>query len=431
MSIIFSLITLNYNLHSTCKSDCQNSGFYYLDFDDFNPFFFEGHIPVEKVNKFYNSNYEKDYFQITGEHNFSDLALPYIHAKHLDPYIGPLEDFPYRSNLFPLGNLIIYIFTIFSYKSFFLIYLFLSFGLYFYSNYLWLSKSENSILYSLIFTSGTYPFLFAIDRGNLESLIAPLISISFYLIVKNKKELFSCLLFIISVSFKGIHIIFFYLFFYLRKFKLLALNTLVFIILNFISLLFFKSPVFSSLTNYLEASSKLMVSVQTEFNTSLFVFNNFLITFLSNRVDSSVGFIFKPFIEILHFINSNFFLVSLIMSIYFCLFVYMRFKTFLFRNTISFLTISILYINLFTALGGLYRLIFLQICLLVYIYEMNDNLRYSKILDLYFLVSVFVLFPYKFLNINLHPILLNTSISFLLFTLLIHLPKKYFKVSSE
>ena len=69
------------------------------------------------------------------------------------------------------------IFSFFSYKTVFFIYLILSFSLFFYSNYLWLKNLSNSLIYASILTFGSYPFLFAIDRGNLESLVAPLISI--------------------------------------------------------------------------------------------------------------------------------------------------------------------------------------------------------------------------------------------------------------
>lgn len=422
MSCISQLISTNYLLHSSCKRNCQENDIYYMKFYDYKQFFNTDYINIEEVNDYYNSNY--DNFYILGEQNYSDLALPYLHAKSLDPYSGPLLNFPFKSNLFPLGNLFIYLFTLlFSYKFFFVIYFLLSFGLFFYSNYLWLKNIENSILYSLILTFGSYPFLFSLDRGNLETIIAPLVSISiFYLI--NNKFLFFKIIFIFAASFKGIHLIFLYLLLHLKNLKIFLTSFSIFVILNYLALLTFKSSVKASLINYLQAAQRLLDSNSILFNTSLYNLNSYLIRSISIRYpDESLRGLKLILLDFLNFINRNFLFFSLFLSIYFILLIYFKFQNTNFKLTIVFLSLSIMYLVLYSALAGPYRLIFVQISLVIYFYEISKYNKTNKALDVYFSILIFLLFPIKIFFTNLYPIAISSGIMFLMLFVLTHFPR--------
>lgn len=422
MSCISQLISTNYLLHSSCKRDCQENDIYFMKFYDYKQYFNTDYINIEEVNEYYNSKY--DNFYILGEHSYSDLALPYLHAKSLDPYSGPLLNFPFKSNLFPIGNLIIYLFTLlFSYKFFFVVYLLFSFGLFFFSNYLWLKNIENSVLYSLILTFGSYPFLFSIDRGNLETIIAPLVSISiFYLI--NNKFLFFAIIFIFAASFKGIHLIFMYLLLHLRNLKLFLTSFSIFVILNYLSLLIFKSAVITSLSNYLQAAQRLLDSNSILFNSSLYNLNSFLIKSISSRYsDDSLSSLKLIILDLLKIINQNFLLFSLILSIYFIILIFFKFQNTNFKLTIVFLSLSIMYLVLYSALAGPYRLIFIQISLVIYLFEISKYNYSNKALDVYFSILIYLLFPIKMFFTNLYPVAISSGTMFLMLVVLIHFPR--------
>lgn len=414
-SSIFNLKILNDSIRQSCESNC------------FNPYFKEGPLSVDSLNKYYKTNYKSNFFEISGTHTHGDLALPYFHADNRDPYGGPLLDFPYRSNLFPFGNLIMLIFSFFTYKTVFFIYLILSFSLFFYSNYLWLKNLSNSLIYTSILTFGSYPFLFAIDRGNLESLVAPLISIGVFILQNKNKDIFGTLVLILGFSVKGIHIIFLYMLFFYKRFKLLFLSITAFLTINLISLISFKSSIIDSIVNYYEAASRLTVFKYTEYNTSLNVLNDYLLVWLGSRLDTSLGNIYEQIRNYIELISNNFFTVSILFSAYVGLLIYFKFQDYAFKFTLSFLTISILYVNLFTSLNGVYRLIFIQICLCAYFYEIDLNERSSKLLDLYFSISIISLFPYRLFDINLHPTSVYSTVCFVLFVILIHFPNRFFE----
>lgn len=166
-------------------------------------------------------------------------------------------------------NFIYYLLPLFSFKTEGLSYLIyaLIFTVYLFCfNYFNIKKNKevgtkdwSLFNYSFIFTFLTYPFLFAIDRGNCEMYIFITLSLSFFFYYQ-KKYLISAILLGLAVHFKIYFAVFLLIYFTDKRFREIGIVIFLFFILPYIALfidnLLFPAVQFSdSIFSFLKSAS--------------------------------------------------------------------------------------------------------------------------------------------------------------------------------
>ena len=144
--------------------------------------------------------------------SFMDFFNIYKQTASLDPY----KEF---ANYFPLTFIFVYLLTLFPPAVAFFIFSlsFIAFFLFFIYTYLPRMNVFNRILITFIFSFMSYPFLFTLDRGNLEAWVFISIALFLHFYLKGKDAL-SILFLAIAISLKLYPAILVILFLFNRKY---------------------------------------------------------------------------------------------------------------------------------------------------------------------------------------------------------------------
>lgn len=229
-------------------------------------------------------------FLVPPDFKSNDFFTQVQAAKDLNPYYNSGG---FASIYFPFSYIIFYIFSPLDRKLSFIIFS-LIFIIYFaFYNYRNLNIGDNSNVNSnvnkfknfFIFTFLTYPFLFEIDRGNLDSFL--FISLSLFAYFYMKKDFSkSCLFLSFALAMKLFPGVFLVLFLKDKKYKE-AVYTLLFAIgLTLGSLLLFKGGFTSNILGHLNNLKMDMNSVEyvgMAYGSSLWAVIHDGIIFISNR----------------------------------------------------------------------------------------------------------------------------------------------------
>lgn len=188
---------------------------------------------------------------------FRDYLVHYWQSSNLDPYSNSNTGLP-RGNYFPAAYLIIFPFTIIDYalssKLFFIISIFLSGAMCykFLKNFNFWSNRYDLYLVITILILFSYPILFCLDRLNIE--ILPLFFAYLYFDQIRKNNYNAAFIFIVIATLIKPY----YLLFILPRvckdfFRSTAYFLMYFLLLGFISLLFFKRPILENISLIYEA----------------------------------------------------------------------------------------------------------------------------------------------------------------------------------
>jgi hypothetical protein len=165
---------------------------------------------------------------------FSDYFDVIRDSHSLDPYSG------YQSAQYPFLVILGYLFSLISSQSYFF-YLVLISGIIFLLSYLFL-RNKNGFSNAIpVFTIAflNYPFLFAMDRGNFESLLFVFLLI-FMLFYTNKRYLISAVVLAFAISMKIYPAILLVLFISEKRFRETIICLASTVVITFASLLCFK-----------------------------------------------------------------------------------------------------------------------------------------------------------------------------------------------
>jgi hypothetical protein len=168
---------------------------------------------------------------------FNDFFNMYNLTRNLNPYF---EHYPIKSNYYPFANIVFYLFTtlpkLYSFFLFTCIFVVL-FNLINFVNLKTENKNE-TLVTVFVFSFLTFPFLFLIDRGNIEGIL--FLFLYFFIYFKDKKPLVSSILLACAISLKVYPAVFLILFLSEKKIKETFVSILGVLILTFVSLLFHK-----------------------------------------------------------------------------------------------------------------------------------------------------------------------------------------------
>ncbi len=181
--------------------------------------------------------YPHNTFLFSPVDKFNDYFVLYDLMQYRQPYTGA-----FQSAQYPFLNFISYVFGLLPRGASFIIYLslFLYIFLIFTILYTYPDNPRKHILEIFIITLLTYPILFTIDRGNLESLV--LISLfAFVYFYQKRKYLLSTLFLSFAIAMKLFPIVFLVLYLSDKKYKEIFLTGLLTGLLTIISLLFLKA----------------------------------------------------------------------------------------------------------------------------------------------------------------------------------------------
>ncbi|OGG26631.1 hypothetical protein A2960_00470 [Candidatus Gottesmanbacteria bacterium RIFCSPLOWO2_01_FULL_39_12b] len=205
------------------------------------------------IYHFFLSNYLKigypfNTFLFDPSDRFMDFAGLYTRSAILNPYYLNKIPSPYP----PFAFILFYPLTLIPQKLSFLLFS-LIFVFYFvhynYKNFA-LPSLRSASWRILAMTVLSYPFLFLVDRGNLEAFVFILLSLFVYFY--SQKSYSKSILFLTMASALKIYpLIFLVLFFAHKKFKETILVLLLVLFLNISSLVFFKGGISANLTYFL------------------------------------------------------------------------------------------------------------------------------------------------------------------------------------
>ena len=191
-----------------------------------------------------NLPYPHNTFLFKPSDKFADYFVLYDVMQYRQPYIGA-----HPSAQYPLLNLISYGFGLLPRTTSFIVYiaLFLYIFLIFTILYTYPDNPRKHISEIFVLTLLTYPILFTIDRGNLESLV--LISLlAFVFSYQKKKYTLSAVFLSFAIAMKLFPIVLVVVYLSDKKYKEILLTGLFTGVLTIISLLFFKGGFLENLT---------------------------------------------------------------------------------------------------------------------------------------------------------------------------------------
>lgn len=154
--------------------------------------------------------------------------------KNLDPF----HNITFGTH-FPVSIIIEYLWTLMDKKISFIIYLFIFITYYVYYNYKFIysnSEKRQSIISLIIISFLSYPFIFAIDRGNIEIYLYLFLSLFFYFYYIKKNEILSIVFLSIAIGMKLFPAVFLVILFKDKQYKQLFLTIVVTIVLSIGSL---------------------------------------------------------------------------------------------------------------------------------------------------------------------------------------------------
>jgi len=189
-------------------------------------------------------SYPHNTFLFKPKDRFADFFVLYNVMQYRQPYIG---DHP--SAQYPFLNLISYGFRLLPRMESLLIYiaLYMCAFLIFTILYTYSDDPKNHITEIFIITLLTYPILFTIDRGNLETLV--MISLlAFVFSYQKKKYIVSTVFLSFAVAMKLFPIVLLVVYLSDKKYREIFLTGLFTSLLTIISLLFFKGGFLENLT---------------------------------------------------------------------------------------------------------------------------------------------------------------------------------------
>jgi hypothetical protein len=179
---------------------------------------------------------------------FTDFGDVIREGKSLNPYLQ------YKSAQYPFLVIIGYIFSSIPYN--FIVYTalfcasFLAFGIVFLAEDKWYKNATHIFIITFL----SYPFLFALDRGNFEGLLS-IILLAFILLFTQKNFFASAIILAFAISMKLLPIILLVLFVPEKKYREIVLCIAATILITFISLLFFRGGLVSNLDFLLHTSN--------------------------------------------------------------------------------------------------------------------------------------------------------------------------------
>ena len=191
-----------------------------------------------------NLPYPYNTFLFSPNDKFADFFILYDTMQYRQPYIGN-----HLSAQFPFLNLICYGFRILPRVDSLIVYtlLFLCAFITFTVLYTYAGDYKKHISELFIISLLSYPILFTIDRGNLESLL--LISLlAFVYFYQKKKYLLSVAFLSFAIAMKLFPVVFLVIYLSDKKYKEVFLAGLFTGLLTFFSLLFFKGGFLENLT---------------------------------------------------------------------------------------------------------------------------------------------------------------------------------------
>jgi hypothetical protein len=227
-------------------------------------------LTYHMVMKFYfNLHYPYSTFLFKPGDRFNDFFNMCNICRNLNPYFEPYR---FNSNYYPFGNLLFFIFALIPVKaaSITLYSLFYIFPfIYINKIMLLVSSVKKQLLIIGIFTFLSYPFLFTVDRGNIEGLMFVCIFFSLFFFEKGKFRL--CSLFLaIPIAIK-VYPAVLLVYFLSEKRRRVIINTfIIVIVISVIPLFLFNGGLQNNL-NYIAGGFKVYISDEMVFGP-----NNFL-----------------------------------------------------------------------------------------------------------------------------------------------------------
>ena len=194
-------------------------------------------------------SYPNNTFLFLPQDRFSDFFDVLSDAHTLNPYLG------YKSAQYPFLIIIGYLFSLIPINAFpIYIFLFCISLSFFNIAFLPFDNLIDSVKYIFIITFLSYPVLFAIDRGNFESLLFILL-LAFLLFYRRRQYLASALILSFAISMKIYPAILLVLFIPERKYREATICFATTIAITLASLLCFKGGLFANLNFLLHGAN--------------------------------------------------------------------------------------------------------------------------------------------------------------------------------
>ncbi len=190
------------------------------------------------LGAYLNKPYPYNTFLFGANDRFNDFFNMLNITKDLNPYFCK---YFFTSNYYPFTNIIFYFFSItdkwVSLSLFSLVFV-ISFILL--NKYYLTTASKSNLVNMLIFTFISFPFLFVIDRGNIESWVFICTALFIYYFQKNK-GIPACIFLSMAIAMKLFPAIFLILMVTEKKYKELAITIALALLISIISLLLFEN----------------------------------------------------------------------------------------------------------------------------------------------------------------------------------------------
>ena len=199
----------------------------------YNTFLF---LPIDKFNDFFN---------------FYDLL------QYREPYLGN-----HQSVQYPFSNLIGYAFTILPRSTAFAVYtmLFMYAFIIFAVLFTYAENSKKHLSELLIISLLTYPILFTLDRGNIESFVF-ISLLAFVYFYEKKKYILSVVFLSFAIAMKLFPIVLVIIYLSDKKYKEVFFTGLCTGLLTFFSLLFFKGGIYENLVQIISGANLVRLNV--------------------------------------------------------------------------------------------------------------------------------------------------------------------------
>lgn len=181
---------------------------------------------------------------------FTDFFVVVEEARYLNPYLGQ------KSGQYPFLSLTGFFFSLFpSSYAYYVYFLLISASLILFSLlFLWNKKDIPTLTSILIAVFLSYPFLFAMDRGNFESLLL-IYLLGFAYFYQKKRFIVSSIFLALATALKLYPVIFFALFIPEKKLRELFVGAITTALLTILSLACFKGGFIANLTYILSGAN--------------------------------------------------------------------------------------------------------------------------------------------------------------------------------
>lgn len=319
------------------------------------------------IISFNNNVYPHNTFLFDPAHKYSDFTVVFMESSGLNPYLGN------NSAQYPLLNLVGYIISLVAdknnYQVVYFVYVILCVCFFIYNVSL-LCKSSNRLLISsviglILLTS--YPFLFAVDRGNFELLVFVVVASSLTL-YKLGSFYKSALFLACAASMKLFPLFFLIIFIKDKKYKELFFSIGCFVVINICTIFLFKGGIYKNL-HYLFTGGNItnnsyfnaFTSGYPLFQKSVSLYNFLKIMlaklnmlYLYESVD--VYFLYKIFVAI----------IILILSV---------FIIYLVKDLYSAVLITTIVIILLPYISADYKMLYIFLPILIFIFNYNGKFQ--------------------------------------------------------